>query len=40
MTEAWKEGHNDHDLITLYVDVINMSDAHSSLLRSCLYNKL
>ena len=29
---------NDLDLITLTVDVINMSDAHPSL-RSCLYKQ-
>ena len=28
---AWKYDHNDLDLITLNVDVINMSDAHPSL---------
>ena len=35
---AWKYDHNDLDLITLNVDVINMSDAHPSL-RSCLYKQ-
>ena len=34
-----EKGHNDLDLITLNVDVINMSDAHPSLLRSCLYKQ-
>ena len=29
----------DLDLITLNVDVTNMSDAHPSLLRSCLYKQ-
>ena len=32
-------GHNHLDLITLNVDVINMSDAHPSLFRSCLYKQ-
>ena len=32
--------HNDLDLIlTPNVDVINMSDAHPSILRSCLYKQ-
>ena len=35
---AWKYDHNDLDLITLNVDVINMSDAHPSL-SSCLYKQ-
>ena len=35
---AWKYDHNDFDLITLNVNVINMSDAHPSL-RSCLYKQ-
>ena len=35
---AWKKGHNDFDLLTLNVDVINMSDAHPSL-RSCYLYK-
>ena len=39
ITEAWKQGHNDLDLITLNVDVINMSDAHPSLIRGCLYKQ-
>ena len=38
ITGAWKYDHNDLDLITLNVDVINMSDAHPSL-RSCLYKQ-
>ena len=31
--------HNDLDLITLNVAVINMSDAHPSLIRCCLYKQ-
>ena len=34
---SMKYDHNDLDLITLNVDVINMSDAHPSL--SCLYKQ-
>ena len=33
------EGHNDLALITLNVDVINMSDAHPFLIRGCLYKQ-
>ena len=36
---ARKYDHNDLDLITLNVDVINMSDAHPSLIRGCLYKQ-
>ena len=32
-------GHNDLDLLILNVDVINMSNAHPSLFRSCLYKQ-
>ena len=35
---AWKYDHNDLDLISLNVDMINMSDAHPSL-RSYLYKQ-
>ena len=36
---SMKIRNNDPDLITLNCDAINISDAHPSLLRSCLYKQ-